>query len=272
MRVKRYVVLLIGILGVFFLTLISSGRGNRVETVTEEETKIQAATPSEAEKEESLISDEEQRLLMLLEESLKNTDLPAAAAVLNENEQAFRDLYYNTMGGNAYFFNGQEAGFTAEGEGICFQSFSTVFFGTFDEEGLEGPGLALQAIRLEHPRYDYSAGNWENGRLSGNGIIGYCYYEGINEEEAREIKKEGTFIRDLMDGPVTYTSINSKGVETVWSFTAKQGLTLIDDKWEYDQDKKEYHLPSDLDSSRIYMQEENSLQEVRWKNMIPWKE
>ena len=263
--------LLAGVLAVVFLTLLYSGTGKQSETVTEEETQTQAATPSEAVKEEGMISDEERVLLENLEEYLKNTDLLAAAALLNDNEQAFRDLYYNTMQGKPYFFNGEEAGYRIEGEGICFQSYSTVFFGSFDENGLEGPGLALLAIRLEHPRYDYSAGNWEDGRLNGKGIIGYSYYEGINEEEAREIKKEGTFIQDLMDGPVTYTSVNSKGVETVWSFSAENGVTAIDDKWEYDPDKKEYHLPSDLDGSRIYMQEEGSLSEVRWKNMIPWK-
>ncbi|MBS6644772.1 MAG: hypothetical protein KH366_14435 [Clostridiaceae bacterium] len=270
MRIKRYAVLLIGILGVVCMTLIYSGQGKQTEPVTEAETESQTATPSEAEP-VSMISDEERTLLTLLEDHLRNTDLPAAAALLNDNEQAFRDLYYNTMGGKPYFFDGQEAGFEVRGEGICFQSYSTVFFGTFDEGGLEGAGLALQAIRLDHPRYDYSAGNWEGGQLNGKAIIGYCYYDGINEEEAREIKKEGTFVRDLMDGPVTYTSINAKGVETVWKLSARNGVTVTDDKWEYDPDKKEYHLPSEIDGSRIYMQEEASLQEVRWKNMIPWK-
>ncbi|MBT9777567.1 hypothetical protein GPL15_13755 [Clostridium sp. MCC353] len=270
MRIKRYAVLLVGILGVVLLTLIYSGQEKHVEPVTEAETEPRTAAPPETQP-VSMISDEERSLLILLEEHLKNTDLPAAAALLNDNEQAFRDLYYTAMGGKPYFFDGQETGFEAKGEGICFQSYSTVFFGNFGEEGLDGPGLALQAIRLDHPRYDYSAGNWEHGLLNGKGIIGYSYYEGINEEEAREIKKEGTFVRDLMDGPVTYTSVNAKGVETVWKFTAENGVTVMDDKWQYDPDKKEYHLPSELDGSRIYMQEESSLQEVRWKNMIPWK-
>ena len=89
--------LLAGVLAVVFLTLLYSGTGKQSETVTEEETQTQAATPSEAVKEEGMISDEERVLLENLEEYLKNTDLLAAAALLNDNEQAFRDLYYNTM-------------------------------------------------------------------------------------------------------------------------------------------------------------------------------
>lgn len=272
---KRYIAIAAGIAGAAAVSLLYMGNAKTQQesskAALESQPYAEAATPADAEK-ESRATREELALLEELQEFLQNTDLPGAARLLNGREQEFRDLYYVTMEGNPYFYDGEDVSLSGSGGGLWFQSYSTVFSGTFGESGLEGQGLALQAIHLDYPRYDYSAGRWENGRLNGDGIIGYAYYDGNDGKEAREIKKVGSFADDLMEGKVTYTSINSEGIETIWELEAEDGATVLDERWEYDPDKKEYHLPSLLDPGRIYMLEEENLKEVRWKNMIPWLE
>ena len=270
---KRYGLAASVTAGVVCLFLIFAGNSRMEKTAEQQETTqapVLTATPSEPVEEYSLTK-EQRELLDGVYECMKQTDYTGAARILNDNEQEFKDLYFTVMEGSPYYYDGTQASKKSEGgRVICFKAYATVFLGEFGENGLEGQGAALQAIRLDYPRYDYSVGTWNDGQLGGSGIIGYLYYDGIEGEEAREIKKEGTFKNGLMDGEVTYTSVSSSGTETVWKLAAKNGVTVMDERWVHDPDKGEYHLTSETDAGRIYMLGEGDLETVLWKNMINW--
>ena len=109
--------------------------------------------------------------------SLESLDLEQAARLMDREQDVLAGLFYETMGGKRYLYT--PSGFTAqiEGEGMVFTMPGTVFYGYFKDGKPRGECLALQFINVDSPRYNYSYGIWRNGRMTGYGSTGYCYYE-----------------------------------------------------------------------------------------------
>ena len=55
---------------------------------------------------------------------------------------------------------------------------------------------------VDSPRYNYSDGIWENGKMNGQGTTGYCYYENVPQGEYAWAVKTGVFADDQMEGDV----------------------------------------------------------------------
>lgn len=231
------------------------------ETVQETESESVAISLTEA----------ETTLLDSLMSALEEDNLPAAAAILNNNQSQLETMLEKTLGGELCLYDGTQMTRLTEGEGLVLKKAGTVFYGSFRDGMPEGDCLALQAAVLEAPRYDYARGNWEAGHMEGDGTIGYNYYQGVQGDETREVRKEGSFVSDVMDGSLTYTSINSEGTATVWTLTADQGSTVKDDRWTYDEENGNYQLAADDAPGRVYVMTEDALKEVRWRNMILWE-
>lgn len=242
----------------------------------------------------------EEQLLNLLEGKMHVNDLEGAARVLNENDTAFQDLFFGKLADETCLYsspNDSEGGFPysppvdaqgadphtggvmkdeADGHGLVFQRAGTIFYGDFKDGKPSGQCVALQAITLdEGVRYDYSVGTWTDGVMDGAGECGYDYYEGVTGDGAKKTVKKGNFADDLMEGEITYTSVNGNGESTSWTMTVENGVIVPDARWisdTSDDGTPVFRLMADTDDVHAYVVEADAMEEVRWKNMIEWGE
>lgn len=218
------------------------------------------------------LEDSQKKVLGEIIDCLKDQDLKQAAQVMEREKEMLQTLFYEVMEGERYLYDGQDLKTLAEGEGMVFTLPGTLYYGTFKNGKPEGKCLALQVVDLESPRYDYSQGMWKHGMMEGEGHTGYCYYEGSPEGEARDICKAGTFSGDLMKGQVTYTTMNEENVTSTWKLEAQEGATVLDDRWDYIEDREEYQLMSEDNDSHAYIISGELAEQPVWKNLLVWEE
>ena len=240
----------------------------------------------------------EEQLLNLLEGKMHVNDLEGAARVLNENDTAFQDLFFGKLADETCLISSpadSEGGSPhsapiapqgadphtggvmkdeADGHGLVFQRAGTIFYGDFKDGKPSGQCVALQAITLdEGVRYDYSVGTWTDGVMDGAGECGYDYYEGVTGDGAKKTVKKGNFADDLMEGEISYTSVNGDGESTSWTMTVENGVIVPDARWisdTSDDGTPVFRLMADTDDVHAYVVEADAMEEVRWKNMIEW--
>lgn len=203
---------------------------------------------------------------------LKLGKLEEAAKIMESREEILQELFYGTMGGERYLFDGEVFRKEIDGEGLVFTKAGTVYYGTFKNGKPEGTCTALQVVNLDAPRYDYSQGLWKDGKMEGKGHTGYCYYGKIPRGEARDICKTGTFSGDMMEGGVIYTSMNGKNDTSTWKLTVKDGVAVTDDRWDYNESTGEYLLLSENDDNHAYVLGEDQITEPMWQNLLVWDE
>lgn len=222
--------------------------------------------------ETAVLSENEYRLLEILNEKMSANDWAGAAEHINKNETQFRQLFEETLGREGCFFDGTSLKREAEGYGLALRHPTTLFYGNFTDNAPEGECVALKAMVLDYPRYDYSKGSWKNGVMEGRGRVGYHCYEGTDGTEYPEIEKTGIFKNDLMDGAVTYRTTNCDEISLVFELEASEGRTVLTDSWEFDQSHDDYRLLSKNDANRAFALKKSEMNSVRWMNMIKWKE
>ena len=230
----------------------------------------------------------EEQLLNLLEGKMHANDLEGAARVLNENDTAFQDLFFGKLADETCLYSspvdaqgadphtGGVMKDEADGHGLVFQRAGTIFYGDFKDGKPSGQCVALQAITLdEGVRYDYSVGTWTDGVMDGAGECGYDYYEGVTGDGAKKTVKKGKFADDLMEGEISYTSVNGDGESTSWTMTVENGVIVPDARWisdTSDDGTPVFRLMADTDDVHAYVVEADAMEEVRWTNMIEWGE
>lgn len=234
---------------------------------------------AEAEAESELSkTDEEQMELSLAEEqaakdlyeSLEQGDLEKSARILVEREEIFVTLFYDTLGAEKWLFDGSDFTDEIRGKGMVLTSSATAFKGTFGDNGPMGNCVAFQAFHLEEPRYDYSIGNWENGKMNGKGQTGYCYYEGAPQGEPEEVVRRGVFREDRLDGQVLYSTSSLKEGKTSWEIQVDHGAVVIDEGWSKDGESELYYLPSLQDQAKAYAISEKEAADSSWGNVLVW--
>lgn len=247
----------------------------KAEPLQQEITQTEAVTKAETIPEPELpprLAEDQIEVLERLSNYLKDKNHQAAADLLFEKEQTLQYLFYHTIEGEEYLYREGALWEDPEGQGLVMKKATEVFYGSFEDGMPEGEGLALQVIELDALRYDYAQGNWEKGKMEGPGLVGYHYYKGIEGEENQTVQKEGAFTGDLLNGEVIYRTTNSEGETTIWKLEAEEGMTKIDDRWAYDEEKQEYRLPSEQTVNHAYVMPQTSVQEVFWRNMLTWEE
>lgn len=195
-----------------------------------------------------------------------------AAAKLLENEQKLQYVFYQVLKGEQYLYRDGTLSEELEGKGLVLKKPLSIYYGSLQDGVPEGEGICLQGIYLEGMRYDYSQGTWNAGKMQGDGVVGYHYYEGVSGEENVAVQKEGVFVDDLMDGALVYRTTNSEGETSTWNMEAQQGKTKLNESWIQDAENGQYDLPSNENQSHTYVLMQEEVEEVRWRNMIPWSE
>lgn len=218
------------------------------------------------------LTHQEQQAVDLLYEALEEGKLKEGAVILAEQEELFGELFYETLGGERRLYDGRQFQEKLQGNGMVLISPAAVFKGSFQEEGPQGNCLALQALYLEKPRYDYASGVWEMGRMNGKGETGYCYYDGAPQGEAEEVSRRGNFKDDKMDGTAVYTTFSRQEGETSWELEIREGKIVIDGRWSYDEAGEDYHLPSNQEEGKVYAVRKEEMEEGLWANLLVWGE
>lgn len=245
------------------------GRGLPVRTASEAE-----ASPSQPETEapEGLSLQGDQRACMdRLAEAMKAGDQVKAARILLKDEEMFRQIFYETMGGVRYLYADGALNQELEGSGLVLTAAGSCFYGVFHSGKPEGNCTALQALELDMPRCDYAEGIWADGYMEGPGKLGYSYFDGAPDGQAAEVKKEGRFVKDHMNGEVIYSISNQNGDTNIWKMNVENGVTKLDDRWQQLPDEDKYRLAAQNDPDRAYVLTAKEAAGARWVNLLVWE-
>ena len=219
-----------------------------------------------------VLGEEQLSVVKAINQALEQENRKEAVRILEQQQDLLAGMFYETLKGGRYLFDGEELRPLTEGEGLVFTKPGALFFGSFAEGKPEGECLALQLISFEAPRCDYSSGFWKAGKMEGSGVTGYCYYEAVPENQPREIKKTGTFKGNMMDGTILYESTSPQGETVKWEVTAKDGVTQLDESWIYLEKEGEYQLPSSENGRNAYILSKDQVSQPVWRNLIEWEE
>lgn len=253
---------------------ISCFFGEREMRKQQEESAALAAELAASEAEEAVpaLSEKEREVFKKVQKELAKGNLKEAAVLMEENQELLAGLFYETLEGQRFLFDGEEIRPLEEGTGLVFTKPGTVFYGSFRDGDPEGDCLALQIVNLDGPRYDYSHGLWKNGMMEGRGSVGYCYYKNVPEGEYQEVKKTGTWKADMLDGDITYETVDHQGKSAGWQLSATEGVTDLTEDWTYLEEEGEYQLMSRDSKGYAYVLEESQAEFALWRNLIVWEE
>ncbi len=230
----------------------------------------QARLEAELEAQVPQLSDSQIDLLNQIENAIEQQQLAKAAELMLDNEERLWVLYHDLLGGEPYLFCEGKLFKDVQGTGMVIRKPSTVFYGGFVDGKPEGNGTALQVIEIDYPRYDYSTGVWSDGRMNGEGSVGYRYYEGLGEEN-RAVSRTGLFVDDKMDGTVTYSTTNAEDTVVTWDMTVDEGTLVLDENWTFDEEKGTYQLLTNEDGGHAFVTTQEAAKSMMFRNMIPWE-
>lgn len=282
MKIKKDYGLWIGLAVLYAAVLPASGFMGAMQQ-SRQETQIQGENGTENEARKEMPPDGEKipgELTLTLEEldvvekifaAVSDQDMEQTARLLDKEQELLTGLFYETMEGRRYLYT--PSGFTSqiEGEGLVFTMPGTVFYGYFKDGKPRGECLALQFINVDSPRYNYSYGIWRDGRMTGYGSTGYCYYENVPQGEMARTVKQGNFKDDLLEGEISYETAGADGTVSHWYMAASQGVTIIDTRWTWIEEQKEYQLMSADAQSHGYLISEEQARQVMWMNLLGWE-
>ena len=100
--------------------------------------------------------------------------------------------------------------------------------------------------------------------MNGQGEIGYCYYEGAPQGEIEEVSRSGNFKEDRMDGMAVYTTFSGQEGKTSWELQIQEGKIVMDDRWTYDEEEGDFHLPSKQGEGKVYAVSAEEIEEGLW--------
>ncbi len=270
MKENKRTLAAIGLSTVLLLVLGAAGSAKNEKAALKRESQKETFAVSAAREAlaEISLTPEEKEFLDQLTAQMDSGDLEGAARTLSGYKipwNEFPCMYDGTA----------MTAEVSEGKGLVFIKASTVFYGDFEEGSPQGNCTALQVLELEEgKRYDYSFGTWDKGKMAGEGESGYNYYDGVTADVTKMNIKKGTFQEDLMEGGVTYTSINAAGEETIWQFQVNGGVIVPDDKWIMETDGSGaavYRLMAEGEEVHAYTLSQSAMGESRWKNMIVYE-
>lgn len=248
-----------------------AGGGNDPGSQAEEEGK--AGEPGASSSQVAPLLEEEQAaVLREIWEALEQGDLKAAARIMERERDALTALVYETMDGQRYLWDGEMLRQDIDGKGLVLIKPSSVFYGNFRDGQPEGQCEVLQTVNLSAPRYDYSQGVWEHGKMEGMGRTGYCYYEKVPAGEAESVCKSGMFSKDRMEGEITYESTGGEGGGSRFHMAVRAGVVELDDRWAYLEEEKEYQLLSKENKGHAYILSEEQAALDMWRNILVWEE
>lgn len=137
------------------------------------------------------MSQDQKQLLEDLRKSMETKDMTQTAKLLDKKQEVLAEMFYGTFEGMRFLYDGNGISENIEGTGLVLTMPEILFYGNFENGQPQGSCLALQFINVDSPRYNYSDGIWENGKMNGQGTTGYCYYENVPQGEyAWAVKQE----------------------------------------------------------------------------------
>ena len=233
---------------------------------------------------ESVIGEVEMELLSNLYDTMVRSSYAETARLLNENEEKFKEILTTTLSGKRYCYwetvyeegkivrHMEPLKTEGEMEGMVLTRFNTVFYGKYVDGKPDGECHAIQAMILDEPRYTYAEGIWAAGKMNGEGKTGYHYYQSAPDSGFIMAEKSGAYEDNLLDGEFLYQTESLTGEKLSWKIEAKEGVTVINERWSHYPLRSEYMLGSEENSARAYVLSEEKTTAILWNNLILWNE
>lgn len=241
------------------------------QSIAESVAESVAARESEKARIDGLLEGEVREAYQKLFEALSDEKYGEAADCLYAQEDILESFYETTLGGECYLYDGESLKKEDSGYGLLVNQSGIAYLGDWKNGLPDGEGTAIRVLVLDDIRYDLSSGGWKEGKMNGDGVTGYCYYNGVEEPRIREIWKKGTFEENLMSGEIAYSSINAAGEEIQWKILAEGGKTVVDERWTASEENTQFRLSSETSDLHDYVLQAGRTDEVMWKNMVEWK-
>lgn len=228
------------------------------------------------------VSNEEAELLSSLYSAMMSESYVKAAQIMNDHEKEFEALAEETLNGEKYCYyeikqtdgtNKKKIELLPESgseNGLVLSRYNTAFFGDFKNGKPEGEVSAIQTMILDEPRYTFASGHWTEGKMNGEGITGYHYYENAPESGFVYTEKAGNYLDNQLDGIFTYLTENGAGERLTWEIQAVNGATVITKDWTHYPFRQEYMLASKESEERAYVLTAERASAVIWNNLITW--
>ena len=217
------------------------------------------------------LPEDQKQLLKDIYNFMESKDMPQAAKLLDKKQEVLTEMFYGTFEGQRFLYDGSSVSGEIDGTGLVFTMPEIIFYGSYQNGYPEGMCLALQFINVDSPRYNYSYGIWENGKMNGKGTTGYCYYENVPQGEYTWAVKTGEFADDQMEGMITYEVKGSDNTLSHWSLLISQGKIQLDDRWTHLEDMGEYQLMSSDSVSHAYVIADDQIDQLMWMNLLGWE-
>ena len=131
--------------------------------------------------------------------------------------------------------------------------------------------MPLQFINVDSPRYNYSDGIWENGKMNGQGTTGYCYYENVPQGEYAWAVKQEFLQMTRWKGISLMRSREVMRLYPTGTCSFSQGKIQLDDRWTHLDDMGEYQLMSSDTVSHAYLIADDQLEQLVWMNLLGWE-
>ena len=108
--------------------------------------------------------------------------------------------------------------------------------------------------------------------MNGQGEIGYCYYEGAPQGEIEEVSRSGNFKEDRMDAWQFIPPSADRKEKLPGNCRFRKGKIVMDDRWTYDEEEGDFHLPSKQGEGKVYAVSAEEIEEGLWGNLLVWGE
>lgn len=247
------------------------GLGRAIQAPVASESEASPSQAEEAAPDGPPLQADQAACMDRLSEAMKAGDKEKASRILLDDEEMFRQIFYVTLGSARYLYADGTLRQELEGDGLVLTAAGTCFYGAFRGGKPEGACVAVQVAELDMPRYDFAEGIWADGYMEGPGTLGYRYFDGAPEGEAWEVEKEGRFVKDRMNGEITYSISSQSGNTGIWKMNVENGVTQLDGRWKQLPGEDQYQLAAQNDTDRAYVLTQEEADKARWVNLLVWE-
>lgn len=217
------------------------------------------------------LTEEQDRFLSELELTVAASTVEEAAKVLVRSQETLNRIFQQLDPETILYVQSHQGDQNHQTHmTMAFPAANLCFYGSFRDGSPDGICTAILCQTGARPGYRYSMGIWKNGKMEGFGLTGTCSWSDGTGEQPKESRIVGVFQQDKLDGNLTYLNRNPSGWLDQWQITAKEGRISLDERWSFQKELAEYHLPSESGGNSVFLMPENQILQVWWENLVKW--
>lgn len=275
---NKYIIMAISILYIIVILFLFNKKVSYQDKIDESMkiTETEVASMSEASTENidilPLISEEEKEVLKAIYLPMSEGLFEIPASIIISNSNILENLYINTLKDEAYIFDGENILQLDEAKGsrkyLLISDISTFYYGYIKNSLPNGEGNIINAYAADYNRYNYSLGNWVDGKLNGVGESGSAAFGEFPENTTTLYAIKGDFTDDILNGEIQLDITDEKGQTNTYLLNSYEGISVIDEKLFHNEAMARYELSSLEDESQKYSIKDAEINDKKWINKV----